>query len=129
MKRTNRWIAAVLTTGIAATLVPAGKASASPEGRRNTALAATAAAAYLTYQYAQKPSQGRLIPAAAAAGAAGYLWVNHSNKSKAEKQRERAALIAYGRRHAYRNGSYRTAGYRGKHGRRHPRGHAYGHRR
>ncbi len=105
MPRSHRWGAGLLTAGLVLTLLPATGAHAGPEGRRNTALAATAAAGVLIYRYAQKPSTQRLLPAAAAAGAAGYLWYNDGKKREAEKKAQRAR---YARRVAVQRARYAT---------------------
>lgn len=126
-----RCTAGVLISVMAGTLLPMVGAYAGSAGRRNTAWAATAAAAYLGYRYAQKPSTGRLIPAAAAVGATGLAWIAYNKAHKREKAQQQAQTWEYGRRAGYRQAvydraGYRTAAYRGHH-RWH--GHAYGHHR
>lgn len=104
MKRMNRWTAGILTAGMALSVLTATGAHASSEGRRNTAIAATAAAGYFAYKYAQKPSTKRIIPVAASAGAAVIAWNKYSSKRQderaAQRNRDRAKWVAYGRRTA-----------------------------
>lgn len=90
MKTMSRWTAWVLAVVIAAGLIAATHADASPAGTRNTALATTAVTGYFLYKYAQKPSTKRAIPAAVAAAGTYYAWQQANKSLKAEKAAQRS---------------------------------------
>jgi hypothetical protein len=106
-----RTIATVTLIGVAATLIGVKPASAGSEGRKNTALAATALAVGAWSNHTGRA--GRKNTAILATAGAAYAWTRYSAKKKEEKRAHYARVASANRGHHY--GWYTHT----KHGRHH----------